>query len=62
MIEIKITNHLEVAKKRSLVANIASIVAPDTLKFRVEQVIATEIKRILQEQGIEVVVAVKHGR
>ncbi|NOK57918.1 MAG: hypothetical protein GFH27_549287n222 [Chloroflexi bacterium AL-W] len=61
MIEIKIANHIEVAKKRSLVANIASIVAPDTLKFKVEQIIATEIKRILQERGIEVAVSIKQG-
>ena len=61
MIEIKIANHLEVAKKRSLVANIASIVAPDTLKFKVEQIIASEIKRILEERGIEVAVSIKQS-
>lgn len=59
MIEIRISNHVEIARKRSLLAKLVGRVAPDTLKWRVERAIAEEIQKSLAAQGIEVTVYVK---
>lgn len=59
MIEIKIFNHSELAKKQSFFAKLAQRVASDTLKWRVERVIAEEIRKNLAAQGVEATVYVK---
>lgn len=59
MLKIIIKNAAEVASKQSLLANVATLIAPDFVRNRVDQAIAERLRQSLAESGVIAEVSVE---